>query len=73
MASSLAYLPFRVVYLPTAWLGRAAAWLAEGYRSASPLERALIFPSWAILRSLFLVGCVFADVLHTAARRSLGH
>ncbi len=73
MASTLAYLPFRVVRAPTAGLGRIVAWLAEGYRTAAPLERALIFPTWAILRSLFIVGYVLASLLHGAARRSLGH
>ena len=72
MVSTLAYLPFRVVHVPTAWLGRAVAWLAEGYRTAPPLERALIFPTWAVLRGLFIVGFALAHLLHEAARRSLG-
>jgi hypothetical protein len=72
MASTLAFLPFRVVHAPTAWVGRAVAWLAEGYRTAPPLERALIFPTWAALRCLFILGFVLASLLHTAARRLLG-
>ena len=71
MVSALAYLPFRVVYVPTAWVGRVVAWLAEGYRTATPLERMLIFPSWAVLRGVFIVGCGLAQVLHGAARRTL--
>ncbi len=71
MGSMLAFLPFRVVHAPTAWVGRAVAWLAEGYRTAPPLERALIFPTWAVLRGLFIVGFVLAHVLHEGARRSL--
>jgi hypothetical protein len=73
MASALAYLPFRVVYVPTTWVGRMVAWLAEGYRTAPRLERALILPTWALMRGLFIVGCALAHVLHTAARRSLAH
>jgi hypothetical protein len=73
MVSSLVYLPFRLVYAPTALVGRAVAWLAEGYRMATPLERVLIFPSWAVLRGLFIAGCVLAHMLHSVARRSLEH
>ena len=73
MASTLAYLPFRVVYAPTAWIGRVAAWLAGGYRTARPVERALIFPSWAVCRGLFVVGSGLAHVLHAAAHRALGY
>jgi hypothetical protein len=69
--SALAYLTFRVVYVPTAWVGRAVAWLAEGYRRGTPVERMLIFPSWAFLRGMFIVGCGLAHTLHGAARRSL--
>ena len=72
MVTTLAYLPFRVVCVPTAWVGRVVAWLAEGYRTASPLERLLIFPSWAVLRAMFIVGWALSHVLHWAARRSLG-
>ena len=71
MVSSLAYLPFRVVYIPTAVVGRVVAWLAEGYRTAPAVERALIFPSWAVLRGFFIVGWGLAHVLHGLARRSL--
>jgi hypothetical protein len=71
MVSTLAFLPFRVVYVPTAWIGRAVAWLAEGYRTATALERMLIFPSWAVLRGVFIVGCGLAHMLHGAARRTL--
>src|SRR5690348_11877915 len=46
MVSALAYLPFRIVYAPTKLVGRVAAWLAEGFRSAPLVERMLIFPSW---------------------------
>jgi hypothetical protein len=47
------------------------AWLAEGYRTASRLEQALIFPSWAVFRGVFIVGWALAQVLHDAARRSV--
>jgi hypothetical protein len=70
MVSALAYLPFRVVYVPTAWVGRGVAWLAEGYRHATPSERLLILPSWAVLRGVFLVGHRLARMLHGAAHRS---
>jgi hypothetical protein len=73
VVSALAYLPFRLVYVPTVGLGRVVRWLAEGYRTAPRLERLLIFPSWAVLRAVFMVGCLFAQLLHTAARRSLEH
>ena len=66
--STLAYIPFRVVYVPTALAGRLAAWLAQGYRTASALERLLILPSWAMSRGLFLAGSRLA---HTLYRRSL--
>ena len=71
MVSALAYLPFRVVYVPTAFVGRVVAWLAKGYRTASPLERVLILPPWAVLRGVFLVGCSLALALHGVAVRSL--
>jgi hypothetical protein len=69
--ATLAYLPFRIVYAPTKLVGRVVAWLAEGYRSAPVLERALIFPSWAVLRGVFIVGWRLSNVLHSVARRSL--
>jgi hypothetical protein len=69
MVSALAYLPFRIVYVPTWVVGRVVAWLAEGYRDAPALERALIFPTWAVLRGVFLVGCALAHLLHSVARR----
>jgi len=47
---------FLAVWRPTMLVGRAVQWLAEGYRAGTPLERVLIFPSWAILRGVFLVG-----------------
>ena len=72
MVTTLAYLPFRVVCVPTALLGRVVAWLADGYRTASRPERLLILPSWAIFRGMFIVGWALAHVLHSAARRSLG-
>jgi hypothetical protein len=72
MVVTLAYLPFRVVCVPTALLGRVVAWLADGYRTASQLERLLILPSWAFFRVMFIVGWALAHVLHTAARRALG-
>jgi hypothetical protein len=71
MASTLAYLPFRAVYVPTAFVGRVVAWLADGYRTASPPERLLIFPSWTILRGVFIFGCGLAQALHAVACRSL--
>ena len=70
MVVALAFLPFRIVYWPTTWVGRAVAWLAEGYREAPALERALIFPTWAVLRGVFLVGCELAYALHPAGRRA---
>jgi hypothetical protein len=66
----LAFLPFRVVYFPTALIGRAVAWLARGYRTAPALERALILPSWAVLRGCFILGWGLAHLLHGLARRS---
>jgi hypothetical protein len=71
--SSFAYIPFRLVYTPTILVGRVAAWLAEGYRTATALERMLIFPSWAIFRGAFIVGWGLSQVLHRVARRSLEH
>ena len=71
MVATLAYLPFRAVYTPTRWVGRVVAWLAEGYRAATPVEQVLIFPSWAILRGVFIVGWGLAQLLHAAARRSV--
>ena len=71
MVTAIAYLPFRIVYTPTKLVGYVVAWLAEGYRSASLPERVLIFPSWAVLRGVFIVGCGLAHLLHGAARRSL--
>jgi len=56
MVTTLAYLPFRVVYAPTKLVGHVVAWLAEGYRTATLLERVLIFPSWAVLRCVFIAG-----------------
>jgi hypothetical protein len=69
--ATIAYLPFRIVYAPTKLVGRVVAWLAEGYRSAPLLERVLIFPSWAVLRGVFIVGWNLSDVLHSVARRSV--
>jgi hypothetical protein len=71
VAANLAFLPFRIVYLPTRWVGLAVAWFADGYREASAIERALILPSWAVLRGVFLVGCGAAHALHTAGSRAL--
>jgi hypothetical protein len=72
MVATLAYLPFRVVCVPTALVGRVAVWLADGYRTASQLERLLILPSWALFRGMFIFGWTLSHVLHWAARRSLG-
>jgi hypothetical protein len=69
--ATLAYLPFRIVYAPTKLVGFVVAWLAEGYRSAPLLERALIFPSWAVLRGVFIVGWSLSNVLHSVAGRLL--
>jgi len=71
MFSAFAYFPFRVVYLPTAWVGRIVAWLAASYRNASSFERVLILPAWAVLRGLFIVGCGLANMLYSAAHHSL--
>jgi hypothetical protein len=73
VVNSLVYLPFRLVYVPTKCVGRVVAWLAEGYRTAPPLERALILPSWAFFRGVFLLGCGLAHLLHAAASWSLEH
>ena len=70
MVATLAYLPFRVVCVPTAWVGRVVAWLADGYRTAPRFERLLIFPSWALFRGLFIAGLALANLLHSAARSS---
>jgi len=56
MVATLAYLPFRVVYAPTRWVGRVVAWLAQGYREGTSVEQVLILPSWAILRGAFIRG-----------------
>ena len=72
MVTTLAYLPFRAVFVPTTWVGHAVAWLADGYRTATPFEQVLIFPSWAVLRGVFIVGWTLANLLHAGARRSLG-
>ena len=53
-------------------MGHVVAWLAEGYRTAPRLERALIFPTWAFLRCVFIVGFGLALLLHAGARRLLG-
>ena len=71
MVTTLAYLPFRVVYAPTKVVGRSVAWLAEGYRSGTLLERVLIFPTWAVLRGVFILGWSFSLVLHAAAHRAV--
>jgi hypothetical protein len=71
MVSTLAYLPFRIVWTPTVWVGRVVAWLADGYRTATSVERVLIFPSWAVLRGVFIVGWGLANLLHAAARRAV--
>jgi hypothetical protein len=47
------------------------AWLAAGYQTASAFERVLIFPSWAILRGLFIVGYRISHVLYFAAYYAL--
>ena len=71
MGSTLAYIPFRMVHVPTLWVGHVVAWLANGYRTAPPLERALIFPTWAALRGVFIVGFSLALLLHVGARHLL--
>src|SRR5262245_64912267 len=71
MVTTLAYLPFRVVCVPTALLGRVVAWLADGYRTASRPERLLILPSWAIFRGMFIVG--WRSEEHTSELQSLRH
>ncbi|HEY2355358.1 MAG TPA: hypothetical protein VGH79_10720 [Gaiellaceae bacterium] len=71
MSRPLAFLPFRIVYVPTTWIGRAVAWFAAGYREAPALERALIFPTWAVLRGVFLVGLSLSLLFHRAGLRVL--
>lgn len=46
---------YRVLILPTLQLGKVQAWLAEGYREGTLVERASIFPVWAVCRMSFLV------------------
>jgi hypothetical protein len=69
--ATLAYLPFRIVYAPTKLVGFVVAWLAESYRTAPLLERVMIFPSWAVLRGVFIVGWSLSNVLHSVAGRLL--
>lgn len=45
---------FRVLWPLTHALGRVQAWLAEGFREGTPIERALIFPAWLVFRGLFV-------------------
>jgi hypothetical protein len=71
VTATLAYLPFRIVYVPTTWVGRAVVWLADGYREAPAFERAMILPTWAVLRGVFFVGCGLAFLFHAAGRRAL--
>ena len=71
MVAAIAFLSFRIVYVSTTFVGRAVAWFAAGYREATPLERVLIFPSWAVLRGVFLVGWSLTLVLHAAGRRAV--
>jgi hypothetical protein len=71
VTASLVFLPFRLVFVPTTWVGRATAWFAAGYREATAVEQVLIFPSWAVLRGVFLVGWGLSLVLHAAGRRVL--
>ena len=61
---------FTLVFHVTRLVGRAVAWLAAGYREAPPVERALIFPSWLVLRGAFLAGHALSLTLHAAARPS---
>jgi len=58
---------FRAVWAPTKAIGHVVAWLAEGYRAGTPIERMLIWPSWAVLRGLFLVGWKITNMLHVPA------
>jgi hypothetical protein len=67
--ATAARLLFRIVYVPTMAVGRVVAWLAAGYRRATPLERLLILPSWLVLRVAFLVGFTLLLTLDLAARR----
>ena len=46
---------FRLLIAPTLLLGRFQAWLAEGYRNGTLLERVSIFPLWSVSRLSFLV------------------
>jgi len=46
---------FRLLAAVAMLLGRVQAWLAEGYREGTLLERASIFPLWALFRVSFLV------------------
>jgi hypothetical protein len=72
VAPSLAFLPFRIVYLPTTWVGRAVAWLAQGYREApTAFERLMILPTWAVLRVVFLMAFGLSQLLHAAGLRAL--
>jgi hypothetical protein len=66
--SNAARFLFRIVYAPTMAVGRVVAWLAAGYRQGTALERALIFPSWLVLRVAFLAGFALLLTLDGAAR-----
>jgi hypothetical protein len=47
-------------------IGRMQAWLAQGYREGTPVERALIFPSWAVFRALFIALLAIVEARHNA-------
>lgn len=51
---------WRVAFKVHEILGRPTAWLAAGYREGTPLERACIWPAWAVARCLSTTAYVTA-------------
>jgi hypothetical protein len=45
-------------------IGHVQAWLAQGYREGTAIERALIFPSWAVFRGLFIALLTVVEARH---------
>lgn len=51
----MARLAYRLLIRPTLALGELQAWLAEGWRQGTAAERVLIWPSWRVVRTVFVV------------------
>jgi hypothetical protein len=45
-------------------LGLVQAWLAQGYRDGTTIERICTFPSWLLFRALFLAAFGMVSVRH---------